>query len=171
MRSLIQSKFPRTDRLFSRKSVPSCLDAAVLYYSNHRSTAYWDISTAHRSNYDHHPLTSSGDSTLLEVLHLGTFWSTNLSSDQTIHVQPLFVEHGLASPESTSLKRSCGLSPKTAVETGDKTRPASWARRLTGPHAGRPERSMNPPGANCRAIGEPAIGAGKPSGKGACSES
>ena len=30
--------------------------------------------------------------------------------------------------------------------------------------------SENPPGANCRAIGEPAIGAAKPSGKGACSE-
>ena len=40
-----------------------------------------------------------------------------------------------------------------------------------GPHADRPERSMNPPGANCRATGEPAIGAAKPSGKGACSES
>jgi hypothetical protein len=30
---------------------------------------------------------------------------------------------------------------------------------------------MNPPGANFRAIGEPATGAGKPSGKGACTES
>jgi len=28
-----------------------------------------------------------------------------------------------------------------------------------------PERSMNTPGANCRATGEPATGAGKPSGK------
>jgi hypothetical protein len=33
------------------------------------------------------------------------------------------------------------------------------------------ERSTNPLGGNYRAIGEPAIGAGKPSGKGACSES
>jgi hypothetical protein len=30
----------------------------------------------------------------------------------------------------------------------------SWARRLIGPHVGQPERSMNPPGDNCRAIGE-----------------
>jgi hypothetical protein len=49
--------------------------------------------------------------------------------------------------------------------------PASWARRLTGRHPVRQERSTNPPGGSYRAIGEPAIGAGKPSGKGACSES
>ena len=54
-------------------------------------------------------------------------------------------------------------------------KPAIKAARFLGKEAyrpaGRPERNMNTPGANCRAIGEPAIGAAKPSGKGACSES
>jgi len=65
---------------------------------------------------------------------------------------------------------------RPAREKKGRFRPELRAARFLGkeayrPHAGRPERSMNPPGANCRAIGEPAIGAGKPSGKGACSES
>ena len=65
---------------------------------------------------------------------------------------------------------------RPAREKKGRFRPELRAARFLGKEAYRPasrpqERSMNPPGANYRAIGEPAIGAAKPSGKGACSES
>jgi len=54
-------------------------------------------------------------------------------------------------------------------------RPELRAARFLGKEAyrlaSRPTgASTNPPGGSYRTIGEPAIGAGKPSGKGACTE-
>ena len=65
---------------------------------------------------------------------------------------------------------------RPAREKKGRFRPELRAARFLGKEAYRPARrptgaEQNPPGANCRAIGEPAIGAAKPSGKGACSES
>ena len=65
---------------------------------------------------------------------------------------------------------------RAAREKKGHLRPELRAARFLGKETYRPasrptERSTNPPGGSYRAIGEPAIGAGKPSGKGACSES
>ena len=65
---------------------------------------------------------------------------------------------------------------RAAREQKGHLRPELRAARFLGKETYRPasrptERSTNPPGGSYRAIGEPAIGAGKLSGKGACSES
>jgi hypothetical protein len=65
---------------------------------------------------------------------------------------------------------------RAAREKKGQLRPELRAARFLGKEAYRPASrptgaEQNPLGANCRAIGEPATGAGKPSGKGACSES